>query len=273
MSFTNLPIGVFDSGMGGLTVLKAMRATMPHEDYLYLGDTARLPYGTKSKDIIIRYSKQVSSYLVKQQIKMLVLACNTASSAALPELRKSYPDIPVVGVIDPGAEAACRASKSGHIGVIATSATVRSGAYKKAILQRRPDAIVESQACPLFAPMTEDGLFEGSLAEGLVARYLKNFYSPDKSEQPDCLVLGCTHYPMLAGAIRNVIGQNVTMVDSAATTADVVCRILKEQSLARSNHNGSCHFFTTDDQESFARIGSLFLGMTIKKDNVQLIDF
>ncbi len=269
---STLPIGVFDSGVGGLTVLRAMRQCMPQEHYLYLGDTARLPYGTKSRETIIRYAIQVAAKLISQQIKILVVACNTATSAALPALRERYPGVPVVGVVEPGAQAACRASHSGHIAVIATESTVRGGSYREAILRRRPDARVESRACPLFVPMAEEGLFDGPLVEGIAARYLAPLFPP--ADRPDCLVLGCTHYPLLAPAIRNVIGEEVILVDSAATTAETVCRILYEQALARTSdsNDGTCRFFTTDDRERFASIGSFFLDASISTNDVQLVD-
>ena len=281
------PVGVFDSGVGGLTVLQAMLRRMPHEDYLYLGDTARLPYGAKSRETVIRYAARVSAFLVEQRVKALVIACNTATSAALPALRAAYPHIPVIGVIEPGAEAACRASVSGHIAVIATPATIRDGSYPAAILRRRPEARVKSLACPLFVPMAEDGLFEGPLAEGLAARYLSAIFpvvtgqddgrgegQGGERDRPDCLVLGCTHYPLLAGAIRRVVGKGVTLVDSAATTAEAACRVLTERGLARSARSGggTCRFFTTDDPERFARTGRLFLDMPLGGDDVTLVD-
>ena len=167
-----LPVGLFDSGVGGLTVLRAMRACMPGESFLYLGDTARLPYGTKSRDTIARYSLQVTARLVERKIKLLVVACNTATAAALPALRRAYPEIPVIGVVEPGAKAACAASREGFIAVIGTESTIRGRAYDEAILKLRPDARVIGLPCPLFVPLAEDGLVEGPLAEGIAARYL-----------------------------------------------------------------------------------------------------
>lgn len=189
-----LPIGLFDSGVGGLTVLDAMRRLMPGEDYLFLGDTARVPYGAKSQKTIVRYSLQAAAKLIGQRIKLLVIACNTATAAALPALRETWPDMPIIGVIEPGSRAACEASPSGDIAVIATESTIRSGAYAEAILRRRPEAQVRSLACPLFVPLAEEGWFDGPIAEGVVSRYLEPLF--EKSPAPDCLVLGCTHYPM-----------------------------------------------------------------------------
>ena len=251
-----LPIGLFDSGVGGLTVLDAMRRLMPGEDYLFLGDTARVPYGAKSQKTIVRYSLQAAAKLIGQRIKLLVIACNTATAAALPALRETWPDMPIIGVIEPGSRAACEASPSGDIAVIATESTIRSGAYAEAILRRRPEAQVRSLACPLFVPLAEEGWFDGPIAEGVVSRYLEPLF--EKSPAPDCLVLGCTHYPMLAAAIRKVVGPEVHIVDSAATTAEVVKRRLADKGLAhpQAGRTGRIRFFITDDPQRFTRTGS-----------------
>lgn len=278
-----LPIGLFDSGVGGLTVLAAMQAAMPDESYLFLGDTARLPYGTKSPETIARYALQATARLVERRIKLLVVACNTATSVALPALRAAYPDLHVVGVVEPGAEAACAASRTGRIAVIATEATIRGGAYERAILHRRPEARVQSRACPLFVSMTEDGLVDGPLAEGLAARYLDEMFRRPRErgqETPDCLVLGCTHFPLLARAIARVAGPGVTLVDSAATTAEAVRRILIAERLARPAGAtagvplcaGSTRFLTTDDVPRFTRMGELFLGTPLTPCSVELVD-
>ena len=267
-----LPIGLFDSGVGGLTVLDAMRRLMPGEDYLFLGDTARVPYGAKSQKTIVRYSLQAAAKLIGQRIKLLVIACNTATAAALPALRETWPDMPIIGVIEPGSRAACEASPSGDIAVIATESTIRSGAYAEAILRRRPEAQVRSLACPLFVPLAEEGWFDGPIAEGVVSRYLEPLF--EKSPAPDCLVLGCTHYPMLAAAIRKVVGPEVHIVDSAATTAEVVKRRLADKGLAhpQAGRTGRIRFFITDDPQRFTRTGSLFLNMTITDSDVRLVD-
>lgn len=267
-----LPIGLFDSGVGGLTVLDAMRRLMPAEDYLFLGDTARVPYGAKSQKTIVRYSLQAAARLIGLRIKLLVIACNTATAAALPALRETWPDMPVIGVVEPGSRAACEASPSGDIAVIATESTIRSGAYAEAILRRRPDAQVRSLACPLFVPLAEEGWFDGPIVEGVVARYLDPLFSSRPA--PDCLVLGCTHYPMLAPAIRKVVGPEVTIVDSAATTAEVVKRRLAERSLAnpQPERSGDTLFFITDDPYRFTRAGSLFLHTDITDCDVRLVD-
>lgn len=268
-----LPIGLFDSGVGGLTVLNAMRINMPGEDYLYLGDTARLPYGTKSRHTIIRYAVQASAKLIDRQIKLLVVACNTATAAALPTLRQTFPTIPIIGVVDPGAEAACHASSTGNIAVIATESTVRGGAYQDAILHRRPDARVRSIACPLLVPAAEEGWFEGPIVESIISHYLDPLLNGD--DRPDCLVLGCTHYPLLEQAIRQVAGPDIVLVDSAATTAEDVQSCLDNTRMSHPQQQdrvGVTRFFTTDDVPRFARTGSLFLRAPISENEVSLVD-
>ncbi len=268
------PIGVFDSGVGGLTVLNAMRDLMPAEDYIYLGDRARLPYGNKSPATIVRYAcRAVSKLLEMQPLKLLVAACNTVSAVALPHLRELRRDLPVLGVVEPGADAACAASVTGRIAVIATESTVRGQAYVRAVLQRRPDAQVRSAACPLFVPLVEDAWTEGPLVEGIAARYLDPLFA-DPNDAPDCLVLGCTHYPLLVGAIRAVIGPNPRIVDSAAATAAAARNLLKNARILRpeSGPRGMVRFLTTDDPAGFARAGSLFPGEPIAEADVTLVD-
>lgn len=274
----NLPIGLFDSGVGGLTVLKALRQRMPSEDLLYLGDTARLPYGTKSAETIIRYALKASAGLIERKIKLLVVACNTATSVALEALQSAY-DVPVIGVVEPGAQASCRASKAGHIAVIATESTIRGEAYHKAIHRLRPDARIVGQPCPLFVPLAEEGWVEGDIAESIAARYLDPIFNPefggDAVQTPDCLVLGCTHFPLLAKAIRSVVGPDVVIVDSAATTAQTVQAELERLDLVRPPRKrgyGLTQFLTTDDVPRFARTGGLFLGTPIAPNDVELVN-
>ena len=274
-NFSEYPIAVFDSGVGGLTVLRCMRTFLPMESFIYLGDTARLPYGTKSPETVTRYAIMATAALVQQKVKMLVVACNTASAVALPALYQTYPDINVIGVVEPGASAACEASTTKHIAVIATESTVRGKAYEISILRRAPHATVISRACPLFVPMAEDGLTSGPLAEGLVARYLDEiFVTPRKTgiQIPDCLVLGCTHFPLLSEAISAVVGPDVVLVDSAETTARNVRDSLASSGLLAQRGQGAVHFMTTDDVERFARMGATFLGFPLDPGSVELVN-
>lgn len=264
------PVGVFDSGVGGLTVFRAIRRRLPDEDLLYLGDNARVPYGSKSRETIVRYTEECVTALVERGVKCLVVACNTVSAVALPTLQSRFPDIPVLGVVEPGALAACRASASGRIAVIATRSTVNGGAYAAAIHRHRPDAQVVSLSCPLFVPLAEEGWFDGPLVEGIAARYLASLFATEPT--PDCLVLGCTHYPLLSGVIRKVIGPEPVMVDSAETTADALVDMLVVHRLANaSGRYGSNQFLTTDDAACFAQIGARFLGADVCRDNVSHI--
>lgn len=268
---SDAPIGIFDSGMGGLTVLRALMAKLPHESFVYLGDTARLPYGSKSAETVVRYAVQAAGVLMRRKIKLLVVACNTASAVALSPLQSLFAPVPVLGVIEPGAEAAVRAAKGGTIAVIATEGTVRGGAYPRAIQARDADATVIQQACPLFVALAEEGLVEGDIAERVAEHYLAPLFAQAK---PCVLLLGCTHFPALAPTLAKVlarIGAPVTLVDSAATTADAVARLLAEKGLARrSAARGSNLYLATDAPERFARIGEIFLGE--KPDTVELVD-
>jgi glutamate racemase len=271
----NAPIGVFDSGVGGLTVLRALTAQLPGEHFVYLGDTARLPYGTKSPETVARYSLQAAEALTRYGVKCLVIACNTASSVGLPAITERIADVPVIGVIEPGAEAACAASQSGNIAVIATEGTVRGGAYQQAILRRRPDARVNAQPAPLFVALAEEGLHEGPIANDVADHYLKPIFAPVSSSTPvpDTLVLGCTHFPMLAKAIRGAVGPTVRIVDSAATTAASVDAQLHKAGLAaQSGGSPLVRLLATDGRERFARVGSRFLERPIAPDEVELVD-
>jgi glutamate racemase len=269
---SSAPIGVFDSGVGGLTVLTALTARMPHEHFVYLGDTARLPYGTKSPETVARYSLQAAQALTKYGVKCLVIACNTASSVGLPAIRQQIESIPVIGVIEPGAQAACAASPTGKIAVIATEGTVRGGAYQQAILRCRPDARVNAEPAQLFVALAEEGLNEGPIAEGVANHYLKPLFATG-ADAPDTLVLGCTHFPMLTGAIRSAVGPKVRIVDSAETTAASVEAQLQQARIATpSRGNGSVRLLATDGRERFARVGSRFLKRAITPEEVELVD-
>lgn len=266
---SNLPIGVFDSGVGGLTVLKALQEKMPCEDFIYLGDTARLPYGTKSRQSIIRYTLQAAAQLVDRQIKLLVIACNTASSAALSILQEQFSPLPVIGVIESGAKACCLHSISGRIAVIGTDSTIKGNAYPQAILHLRKDAQIVSKSCQLFVSLAEEGWYEGIVPEETAKKYLTDIFSVP--QPPDCLMLGCTHFPIFKKTLQKVLGNQIILVDSAEETAKYVFSRL-EQSKIFGNGSGQCRFLITDDLQRFARIGSIFLGRTIKDTELELID-
>jgi glutamate racemase len=264
------PVGVFDSGIGGLTVLSALTRALPHERFIYLGDTARLPYGTKSAQTVARYAVQAAAALLRHGIKCLVVACNTASSVGLDAVRFAVGGLPVIGVIEPGAQAACAATTSGHIAVIATEATVLGGAYRRAILARRPGAKVQQLPTQLLVALAEEGLVDGPVALGVVNYYLKPLFADESAT--DTLVLGCTHFPALAPTIREVLGPAIQIVDSALTTATAVREQLRAAGIARTAGSHSLRFIATDGPERFARVGSRFLGRTIEPRDVELID-
>lgn len=262
-------IGIFDSGMGGLTVLHALAARLPNEELIYLGDTARLPYGTKSAETVSRYALQAASALTKRGVKMLVVACNTVSAYALDSLRDALAPLPVIGVIEPGADAAIAAAPNGPIAVIATEGTVNGGAYLRALRTRASDVEVLQEACPLFVPLAEEGLIHGDIAEAAARHYLE----PLRSRAPKCLVLGCTHFPALKDVIAKAIGPDVILVDSAETTATAVARLLDSSNLRRAQTAAaSRRYVVTDAPERFARVGALFLGDAIDPRSVELID-
>jgi len=262
------PIGVFDSGVGGLTVLRALRRALPGEDFIYLGDTARLPYGTKSAATVARYSLQCAAALTARDIRCLVVACNTASASALTALRLEYPTLPVIGVIEPGAEAAVAASARQHIAVIGTEGTIAGGAYQEAIQRRNPQARVKALACPLFVALAEEGWTDGPVAEAIARRYLAPLF--ELSASPDTLVLGCTHFPALSAAIRAVLPPSVLIVDSAATTAAAVLRQLEGQ--RRGGEVGRIRWLATDGAARFARVGAKFFGEPLDPAAVEIID-
>jgi len=268
------PIGVFDSGVGGLTVLRALQSELPGEDFIYLGDTARLPYGTKSAATVIRYSVQAAELLVARGIKALVVACNTASAAALPDLQRRFAALPVIGVVEPGARAAVAASRSGNIVVLATEGTVRGGAYQRAIAAARPEARVTAVACQLFVALAEEGWIDGGVVAGTVARYLDPvWHQLGTVLAPDTLVLGCTHFPVLRGAIARHVGEGVRLVDSAATTAAAAHALLAARALLRGAATGGrTHYLATDGSARFAGVGRHFLGRELAPEAVEIVD-
>ena len=250
------PIGVFDSGVGGLTVFQALERALPQESLVYLGDTARVPYGTKSAETVVRYTLEAARFMLRQQVKMVVVACNTASSVALEAMERET-RLPVLGVIGPGARRAVERSASQRIGVIGTRATVASGAYKRAIQALAPEAEVLSQACPLFVPLAEEGWTEGEITRSIAEKYLEPF----QRAAVDTLVLGCTHYPLLRGVIAQVMGPGVDLVDSAEAVAEEAARLSAENRGAAAR--GVHHFYVTDAPETFQVVAERFLGRPI----------
>lgn len=272
-SRSQLPIGVFDSGVGGLTVLRVLSESLPEESFLYLGDTARLPYGTKSPETICRYALQTAQILAECGIKMLVIACNTASAHALDHLQQAFPDIPVIGVIEAGARAAVTASRNGRIAVIGTEGTIRAAMYDQAIHRLEPAIRITSAAASLFVPLAEEGLTEGPIATMIAHHYLDPLFCVPEDKRSDCLVLGCTHFPTLTSTVQAVVGPDVTLVDSASTTARMVKEALKKSSCSSSgNSTRIIRYLATDAPERFARVAATFLPWSIRASDVELID-
>lgn len=263
---SNSPIGVFDSGVGGLTVLKELIHCLPNEEFIYFGDTARLPYGEKSRETILRYSIENTIFLLEKEIKLLVVACNTASAHALERLQQLF-NIPVIGVIDPGAEYAVKMSAEGKIAVLGTKGTINSKSYQKAIIQKNKDAFVLPIACPLFVPFVEEHLVDHPATQMIIREYL----APIKKTVIDTLLLGCTHYPLLKDAIRKEVGESIQIIDSAFACAQAVVALLNEKKLYRNSNKPSVShkYYVSDDPEKLQNLGRTFLGMPI--DHVNLI--
>ena len=264
-SDSSRPIGVFDSGLGGLTVVRALSSRLPNERLIYLGDTARVPYGTKSAATVIRYAEQIADFLVAKGIKYLVVACNTASAHALVALRSHVP-VPVLGVVDPGASVAAAHAPHGRVGVIGTLGTVSSGAYQRAIQRLRPEVIVFSKACPLLVPLAEEGWTEHPVTSQVIEHYLRELQAD--AADLDTLVLGCTHYPLLAEAIAaaaaRVFAHPITLVDSAEAAAEAAAADLAGRQIAAETRSGADTFFFTDDSR-FAELAPRFLGRIAPK--------
>lgn len=258
------PIGVFDSGLGGLTVAHAIMRQLPGESLVYFGDTARVPYGPKSPDTVRRYSHEIAAYLLEQGVKAIVVACNTATAHALPMLREEL-NVPVIGVVEPGARAAVRASRSGRIGVIATAGTIRSEAYVRAIELEAPAVQVTARACPLFVPLVEEGWTDHDATRAIAREYL----APFMHGEVDTLVLGCTHYPLLKPLIADVVGPAVRLIDSAEETALDTRRMLAEHGLAAEGGAGTYRFVASDDPAQFLTLGQRFFGDTIERVEVR----
>lgn len=261
-------IGIFDSGIGGLTVLKEIIQALPQEDTIYLGDTARVPYGTKSPETVTRYATEITSFLVHRDIKLLVVACNTASAVSLDALRKLV-SIPIVGVIEPGARRAASMTKTGKVGVIGTEGTIRSSAYAKAIKKINPEIEVITRACPLFVPLAEEGWVDNEVARLTARIYLQGFMNGEI----DTLVLGCTHYPILKNTIAETMGKGVQLVDSAEETARTVTEILRNSGTIRPiSEKGNHHYYVTDIPAGFIKAGNRFLGCTLEDVHQVLLE-
>ena len=252
----SLPIGVFDSGVGGLTVLHSIAARLPHENLIYLGDTARVPYGTKSAATVERYAVEDAAFLIEKGIKLLVVACNTASAMARERLRREF-DLPILTVLGPGARMAARVTRNGRIGVIATEATVESGAYVRGIHEANEKVEVVQRACPLFVSLVEEGELHSSITHLIAEKYLSGLHDHDI----DTLVLGCTHYPLLKPVIAELMGEGVTLVDSAEATAAEVETLLRERELLNEQAAaGTKRFYVTDAASRFSRIAERIFG-------------
>jgi glutamate racemase len=249
-------IGIFDSGIGGLTVFKEIVAKLPEENIIYLGDTARVPYGIRSAETVTRYSFENTNFLLSQEIKMLVVACNTATAISLEAVKKEFP-LPVIGVLEPGARAAVASTKTRRVGVIGTEATINSGAYERAIKRLASDVEVISRACPLFVQLAEEGWTDNDVAELVAGKYL----SPFRETGIDTLVLGCTHYPLLKAVISRAVGPGIMLIDSATETAKEVADVLEKLKWRGSGKGeGVRKFYVTDTPARFEMIGKRFLG-------------
>ena len=259
------PIGIFDSGVGGLTVVRAVHERLPHESVLYLGDTARVPYGTKSSDVVQRYALKRADFLRNQGAKAIVIACNTASAVSVEAIRNTF-RIPVLGVIVPGAKAACTQSTTGKIGVIGTQGTIESGSYQRAITAILPNAEVVAKACPLLVPLAEEGLLHHRATELLAKEYLE----PLIAEGIDTLVLGCTHYPLLQPLLEEIAGESITVINSAAAVATSIEALLQENKLVSTTESHTDKFFSTDTATRFKAVGESFLGNRI--GDVEVVD-
>lgn len=258
MNRTN-PIGLFDSGIGGLTVVRAVSELLPNENIVYFGDTARVPYGSKSNDTVVEYSIQAANFLLRKNIKLLIVACNTASSVALNELKR-FLTIPVIGMIEPGAKMALRESKNGVIGVIGTRATINNKAYAHELKRLNPKIKVHEKACPLFVPLAEEGWIDHKATEIIAKEYLSEL----KEKKIDSLILGCTHYPILRKVIQKIVGKNVKLIDSGSPSAHIVEEYLNGRGLRNiSNQLGEREFYVSDVPTKFKEIAERFLGKKV----------
>ena len=258
---SSAPIGVFDSGIGGLTVVRELMRQLPNESIIYFGDTARVPYGPKSPDTVLRYSREIVNFLKGEGVKAVVVACNTATAHALPALREEN-ELPIIGVIEPGSRAAARATRSQRVGVIGTQGTINSRAYERAIAAASPEAKIIALACPLFVPLVEEGWLDKDVTKMIAQEYLESI----SHAEIDTLVLGCTHYPLLKRVIGSVVGRDVRLIDSAEETAAETAEALKKAGLAHATtDNARYRFIASDAPEQFLRVGGRFLGSSIDR--------
>ena len=263
----NRSIGVFDSGLGGLTAVKQIMKELPNESIVYFGDTGRVPYGSRSQETIIKYSKSDMNFLLSKDVKLIVVACGTVSSVALPVLNSTVP-ITMIGVVEAAAAAAINATKNNKIGIIGTKGTIKSGAYEKYIAQKNPEIKAFSKACPLFVPLVENGHFDTMVAELVVEEYLTEI----RNSGVDTLILGCTHYPLLKNTIARFMGDTVTLIDAGAEVAKLLKKTLeKENILADTPSNDQCKYYVSDDIEGFESLGGMFLERTLS-NKVEKID-
>ena len=261
----NRPIGVFDSGLGGLTVVKALKRLLPNESIVYLGDTARLPYGVKSKSLVKQFSTQITRFLLEKNAKAIIIACNTATAMALNSLKDEFKNVPIIGVIEPGSEKAISETITKKIGVIGTIATICSGAYEEEILKKDSRVEIISKACPLFVPFVEEGLIDGSAINEIAKHYLSSF-----NNRVDTLILGCTHYPLLKDIIFDNT-ENINLIDSASSVAEVAYKVLLDHRLlSQGGDPGVFDCYVTDLPMRFEELGNIFFGSDIK--NVQLVN-
>lgn len=257
----NRPIGIFDSGLGGLTAVKEILNILPGEDIVYFGDTGRIPYGTRSKETIIKYVKQDIAFLKSFDVKLIISACGTASSVALPYIKSSC-DIPIIGVVECAAAESLRLSENKKIGILGTSGTIKSGAFENAIKKADKDAVVVPKACPMFVPLVENGYTEGSIAREIATEYLAPLIAADV----DTIILGCTHYPLLKGVLSAIMKEGTNFVDSGAMVAKQAKEILAKGNLLSEKSNGTASYFVSDDIESFTKLGGIFLCREINGD-------
>lgn len=261
------PIGVFDSGMGGLTVLKALKNTLPYESFIYLGDTARLPYGTKSVATVRQYAMQMARILVERQVKSIVIACNTATTAALAHLKSMLPNVPVMGVIEPGAQTAAKVTQNHRIAVLATETTIQSSAYQLEINKYLPEAQINARACSVLVALAEEGMIDNNVAKEALRHYLDTF------KHEDTILLGCTHFPVFKSTISNLVDNEIKIVDSADTAAKALVSLLTTHELLNSRKNqGKIQYLVTDSIKRFQSVGEIFLGEQLRHNDITLID-